>query len=78
MTKEEILHQALVHREQEVLHHQINIDNYTLAIKEIEANHADDVDIQEFKVRLQELLRTSIIEQTKEKILLKVIAQQLE
>ena len=74
----DILTQALEHREREVMHHQINIDNYTRAIAEIEANHADEEALVEFADRLKELLASSIIEQAKERILLKVIRDQLE
>ena len=74
----DILTQALEHREREVMHHQINIDNYTRAIAEIEANHADEETLTEFADRLRDLLASSIIEQAKERILLKVIKDQLE
>jgi len=74
----EILTEAAKHRAREVMHHQINIDNYRLAIAEIDANHADDETLVKFKARLEELLASSIAEQSKEKIILKVIKQQLE
>ena len=77
-TKLEILTKAAEHREQEVLHHQINIDNYRMAIAEIEANHAGVEHMEEFAARLRELLTSSIQEQDKEKVLLKVIKAQLE
>jgi len=77
-TKLEILTTAAEHRESEVLHHQINIDNYTLAIAEIEANHAGEAHMEEFAARLRDLLASSIYEQAKEKVLLKVIKAQLE
>jgi hypothetical protein len=76
--KTEILQKAAEHREAEVLHHQINIDNYRLALEEIGANHAGDDDMLAFAEQLRQLLASSIREQTKEKILLKVIKQQLE
>lgn len=73
----EILSSATVQREREVMHHQINIDNYRLAIAEVQANHADDADMVEFAARLEELLASSIREQAKEKLMLKVIKSQL-
>lgn len=76
--KKHILSEAAKHRASEVFHHQINIDNYRLAIQEIEAEHSGVVHMQEFAERLKELLRTSIEEQDKEKIMLKVITMQLE
>lgn len=77
MNKNEILTTALAHREAEVFQHQINIDNYTLAIAEIDANYANDPAIKEFKIRLVELLASSIIEQRKEIIMRDVISRQL-
>lgn len=71
----DILTQAAEGREREVMHYQINIDNYTRAIAEIEANHPD---MGEFAGRLRELLASSIVEQAKERIMLKVIRDQLE
>jgi len=65
-------------REREVMHYQINIDNYRLAIAEIETNHSDDKALVAFAGNMRELLASSIIEQSKEKILLKVIRNQLE
>ena len=73
-----ILTDAHEHRQREVLHHQINIDNYTLAIQEIEAKHPGDEVMAEFANRLRDLLASSIIEQAKEIILRDVIAKQLE
>ena len=72
-----MLTEAATHREREVMHHQINIDNYRLALAEIAKNHADDADLAEFAVRLTELLSSSIREQAKERIMLTVMRQQL-
>lgn len=72
-----ILTEALKHRESEVLMHQINIDNYRLALEEIAENYADDVNLDEFAARLNDLLQSSIIEQRKEIIMRDVIAKQL-
>ena len=73
-----ILTEALKHRQREVLHHQINIDNYTLAIAEVEARYADDAQMAEFANRLRDLLASSKIEQAKETIMRDVISKQLE
>ena len=72
-----ILNEALKHRESEVLMHQINIDNYRLALEEIAENYADDPYLDEFAARLNDLLQSSIIEQRKEVIMRDVIAKQL-
>lgn len=72
-----ILKATVDHRQREVLHHQINIDNYRLAIAEIEQNHADDASLMDFSSKLRTLLDESIREQTKEKIMLLVAERQL-
>ena len=78
MDKLEILKTALEHREAEVFQHQINIDNYRLALEEIAAKYADDADIAPFADKLGDLLSSSIIEQRKEIIMRDVIAKQIE
>ena len=76
-TLQTILAQAATHRETEVVQHQINIDNYKLAIIEIDNNYAGNADMAEFRTRLDDLLQSSIVEQMKEAIMLKVIKAQL-
>lgn len=71
----DLLTAAAEGREREVMHYQINIDNFTRAIAEIEANHPE---MGEFANNLRELLTSSKLEQAKERILLKVICDQLE
>lgn len=78
MNKLDVLIQALDHREQEVFHHQINIDNYSLALVEIAEKHPDCPHMAEFAERLRHLLESSIIEQRKEIIMRDVIAKQVE
>lgn len=75
--KQQILSDSAQMRRRDVEHYQINIDNYRAAIAEIDAVHSQDPDMQKFKEHLSELLRTSIIEQNKEKIMLTVIERQL-
>ncbi len=75
--RQTMLTEAATHREREVMHHQINIDNYRLALAEIAKNHADNADLAEFAVQLEALLSSSIREQSKERIMLTVIRQQL-
>jgi cytochrome c551/c552 len=72
-----ILTDAYEHRQREVLHHQINIDNYTLALAEIAEKHADSEVMADFAARLRDLLASSIIEQAKEVIMRDVMAKQL-
>jgi hypothetical protein len=72
-----ILTDAYEHRQREVMHHQINIDNYTLALEEIAEKHPEDEAMADFAARLRDLLASSIIEQAKEVILRDVMAKQL-
>lgn len=69
---------AAEHREKEVLHHQINIDNYRRAIAEIEAHHTGKPHMEAFANQLRGLLKSSLEEQDKEAVMLKVIRDQLE
>ena len=71
------LRAAKEHREKEVLYHQINIDNYRLAIALIDEEWSADSTLAPFRAQLEELLAASVLEQKKERILLKVITQQL-
>lgn len=71
------LNAAKEHRIKEVLYHQINIDNYTLAIAKIDAEYSDDPSLAPFRAQLVDLLASAILEQKKEHIILSVIEQQL-
>lgn len=64
-------------RQREVMHHQINIDNYTLALAEIAEKHPENANMTEFANRLQELLASSLVEQAKEVVMRDVMAKQL-
>ena len=75
--KTEILTSAVENRRREVMHYQINIDNYRAAIAEIDASYKGNADLVPFREQLCDLLRTNLIEQTKEKIMLTVIERQL-
>ena len=72
-----ILTDAYEHRKREVMHHQINIDNYRLALQEITEKHPEDEAMAEFASRLRDLLASSIVEQAKEVIMRDVMAKQL-
>lgn len=78
-TREEILAASLDARIQEVMHYQINIDNYAIALEKIGNLSADErVDLEPFVKQLRDLLTTERLEQKKAKIMLAVIKQQLE
>ncbi len=74
----DILTQAAEGREREVMQYQINIDNFARAIAEVEANHAHEPHMVEFANHMRDLHNSSLIEQAKERLLLKVIRDQLE
>jgi hypothetical protein len=70
----QILTAAKEGREKEVIEYQVNIDNFQRAIVLI----GDDPDMQEYKARLADLLKSSKLEQRKAQIMLQVISDQLE
>lgn len=77
-TREEILAAALEAREQEVMHYQINIDNYSLAIQQIAMLPPDEqVELTAFVTQLKELLASEKLEQKKAKVMLAVIKGQV-
>jgi hypothetical protein len=79
--KTKILTEALAGRDAEVLSYQIDIDNFTLAIKRIDGQKFDGDEMGaamvEFRERLASLRLSSQIEQAKAKIMRDVIADQL-
>jgi hypothetical protein len=77
-TKEEILESSLKAREQEVMHYQINIDNYTLALQEIDGLPDEErKELSAFANQLSTLLASEILEQKKAKVMLSVVKKQL-
>jgi hypothetical protein len=77
-TREEILKSSLDARIQEVMHYQINIDNYTLALEEISKLPPDERhELSAFTEQLHTLFASEKIEQKKAKIMLAVIKQQV-
>lgn len=77
MNKLETLQSALAAREDEILGYQINIDNYIRAIAKINAEHADNPAMVEFRDRLTDMLESHKTEQLKAIIIRDVIADQL-
>ena len=79
LTRKEILFATLKGREQEIMHYQLNIDNYTLALEEIGAmSAAEAAELAGFADQIANLLASEILEQKKSKIMLRVIQRQLE
>lgn len=77
-TREEILEMSLKAREQEVMHYQINIDNYTLALEEISQMSPEGrAEMSSFATQLAELLASEKLEQKKAKIMLAVVKRQV-
>jgi hypothetical protein len=72
--KNELLKKAFETRIKEVTEYQVNIDNFRLAINKIK----NDEYFVDFKNQLENLLKTSLYEQSKAKIMLEVIQSQLE
>ena len=77
-TREEILAASLNARIQEVMHYQINIDNYTIALEEIGKLPPDErAELSVFTEQLQSLLTSEKLEQKKAQIMLNVIKRQV-
>ena len=76
-TKLEILMQNAEMRRQSIDSYQMNIDNYTFGVADINENFADDPEMQAFKTRLEELLVTERREQGKERIMLRALEAQI-
>lgn len=77
MNKLQTLQSALEARNDEVLSYQINIDNYSRAINKINAEHANNSAMIEFRDKLVDMLESHKIEQLKTIIIRDVIADQL-
>jgi hypothetical protein len=77
-TREEIISGALEARVQEIMHYQINIDNYTLALQEISTLPINEqVELTAFVEQLTSLLTSEKLEQKKAKIMLSVMQKQV-
>jgi hypothetical protein len=78
MSREQILKDSLPTREAEVMHYQINIDNYTIALDEISKLPDDErAELSGFAEQLEGLLASEKLEQKKAKIMLAVIKRQI-
>ena len=77
MNKFQILTSALESRNEEIAGYQINIDNYARAIVKINAEHADNSSMTEFRDHLADMLESHKIEQLKTIVIRDVIAEQL-
>jgi hypothetical protein len=77
-TREEILKASLDARIQEVMHYQINIDNYRIALDEISKMSDDDrAMLSGFADQLRTLMSSEKLEQKKAQIMLTVLKQQV-
>jgi L-rhamnose mutarotase len=77
-TREDILKAALDGREQEIMHYQINIDNYSIALQEIgKLSPSEQLELKDFSEQLRSLLASEILEQKKAKIMLSVLKAQV-
>lgn len=77
MNKLDTLQSALNARNDEIMGYQINIDNYIRAIDKINAEHADNSAMIEFRDKLTDMLASHKTEQLKAIIIRDVIADQL-
>jgi len=77
MNKLQTLQSALEPRNNEILDYQINIDNYIRAIEKINAEHADNSAMIEFRDLLADMVESHKTEQLKAIIIRDVIADQI-
>ncbi len=77
MNKLQTLQSALQPRNDEILDYQINIDNYIRAIEKINAEHADNPAMIEFRDLLANMVESHKTEQLKAIIIRDVIADQI-
>lgn len=76
--KVNFLKEVLFARQKELSMYQINIDNYVLALEEIDKKYKNDETLIDFKKHLEHLLDTTRIEFKKELIMINVIKKQLD
>jgi translation initiation factor 2B subunit (eIF-2B alpha/beta/delta family) len=77
-TREEILKASLDARIQEVMHYQINIDNYRIALEEISKMSDDErVMLAGFSDQLRTLMASEKLEQKKAQVMLTVLQKQV-
>jgi len=76
-TKQQILTDALEAREHSVMLYQINIDNYTFSVAEIDATENPSADLLAYREQLVQLLVTEKREQSKEQIIMRALQAQL-
>ena len=78
MTKIEKIQAAHAARAQEVEDYQINIENYTMALEEIDAKpESERAEHAQFRQQLVGLLASEKREQSKSKIMLSVLERQI-
>ena len=73
-----ILRGALEQRERDVMHHQINIDNYRHALADLRGRRSLGRGLRKFVKVLRGLLQSSELEQQKERIMLGAVRAQLK
>lgn len=73
-----ILRGALEQRQRDVMHHQINIDNYRHALADLRGRRGLGRGLRKFAKVLHGLLQSSELEQEKERIMLGAVRAQLK
>jgi hypothetical protein len=73
-----ILEEAILLRKKDIAERQIDIDNHRLSLSIIDEKYSDNKDVADYRRHLEELLRTSILEQTKVKIFLEATERNLQ
>jgi hypothetical protein len=75
-TKQEIITENITAREHSIMLYQINIDNYTYAIADIDATENPSEDLIAYRQQLTQLLASERREQSKEQVILRALQAQ--
>jgi hypothetical protein len=75
-TKEQIIAENITAREHSIMLYDINIDNYTYAIADIDATENPSEDLVAYRQQLIQLLASERREQSKEQVILRALQAQ--
>ena len=75
-TRAQIVAEAIAMREHSIMLYQINIDNYTYAIEDIDSTENPSQDLIQYRNQLVQLLVSERREQSKEQVILRALQTQ--
>ena len=75
---EKELEEAIKHRTDNVKNYQTDLDNFNLAIEELDNNFAEEIGANKFKIELEGRISDIMFQQLKEQVLLNVLERRLK